>query len=265
MAGSVMESISVASAQQVHELLSKFIESTDCSTMSEEALAQHRKDMAMVQSKAQEGLSKTARKELNFDDQEIRDYIDWVLQRGFELVATNPGDAPKMNDAQTVKRYKLLIEERVQVSQFGENNFKIAELRVQRKSIEESENLHDLRQNIKAMIPVLKMYREFEALRTDYKKIMDFTDEWVPVQVHDQVLLELEAVKKLSDARKHAIDTIIDDLYRPVDEMSDEELLQAVDAFKLMHQCNDDEAAKFYGTNRTKISRLRAKANRQLH
>lgn len=265
MTSSVVDGAGVESAQQFVELLTKFIEGTDCSVMSEEVLAQYRKDMAKVQSKAQEGLSKTARKELNFDEKEISNYIDWVLQRGFELVETNPGDAPKMNDAQKVKRYRTLIKECVVASPFGESNFKIDELRVQRKSIEESENLHELRQNIKAMIPVLKLYREFQALRADYKKIMDFTDEWVSVQEHDEVLLELEREKELSEVRKHAVDALIDDLYCPSTEMSDEELLQAVDTFKVMHKCNDDKAAKFYSTSRSKISRLRAKANRQLH
>lgn len=265
MTSSVVDGASVYSAQQVYELLSKIIESTDCSAMPEEVLVQHRKDMSKVQSKAQEGLSKTARKELNFDDQEIRDYIDWVLQRGFELVATNPGDAPKMNDAQTVRRYRTLINERVKVSPFGEDRFKIAALRVQRKSIEESATLHELRQNIKAMIPVLNLYREYEALRADYNKIMDYTDEWVSVQEHDEVLRELELVQELSDEYRRALYELTDGFYQPTDKMSDEELLQSVDAFKVIYQCSDDEAAKFYSTSRSKISRLRAKTNRQLH
>lgn len=265
MTGSMIECTGVEAVKDALDLLSNVINGTDCLAMSDGDLAKYRKEMSKVQSKAQEGLSRTGRKELNFDEKEISDYIDLVLQRGFELVATNPGDVPKLKDAQGIKRFRELIKKCVQASVFGENQFKIAALSVQRKNIENSATLHELRQNIKAMIPVLNLYREHEALRADYKKIMDYTDEWVSVQEYDQVLLELELVQELSDEYKRVIYGLTDGLYQPIDKLSGEELLQAIDAFKLIHQCNDDEAAKFYGTNRTKISRLRREANRQLH
>lgn len=261
----VKECEKVESIQEVLTSLVSVVSRAECSEMPEDVLSEYRKALSKVQGTAKKGLSKTSRKDLNFDEKEISNYIDFVLQRGFSLVETNPVDAPKLNDAQNIKRYGDLIKERVQASAFCEDQFNIGALSVQRRDIEASKSLHDLRQSIKAMIPVLRLYREYEVLRADSKKNMDYTNNWVSVQEHDQVLLELEAVQKLSDTRKYTIDAIIDGLYQPAADMSDEELLQAVDAFKAMHQCSDDEAAKFYGTNRTKISRLRSKANRQPH
>lgn len=253
------ESAAAESVQEVLTSLATVINEAECSAMPEEVLAEYRKTLSKVQSKAKEGLAKTSRKELNFNEQEVAAYIDWVLQRGFALVETNPSDAPKLNDAQMIKRFKLLIKKRVKVSQFGESQFKITVLSVQRKNIESATSLHELRQSIKAMIPVLKLYRDHALLVASYDEIMDHATAWVSQQEHDAVLLELEVEQKLSADRKRVIDEMIDGLYKPSSEMSDEELLQAVDGFKKLHKCNDEEAACFYGTSRSTVSRLRSK------
>lgn len=257
MKDAVNESMQVDSIQEVLVSLMSVVNGTECAAMPEDVLSEYRKTLSKVQGTAKDGLSKTSRKELNFDEKEIIQYIDWVLQRGYELIETNPNDVPRLNDAQTIKRYRKFIKERVQVSSFGEDKFKIVALSVQRKSIENSANLHQLRQNIKAMIPVLKLYHEYIALRGCYDEIMAYTTTWIPAQDHDAVLLELEAEQKLSAERKRVIDEMIDGLYLPASEMTDEELLKAVDDFKVKHQCSDEEAAKVFSTNRTKITRLR--------
>lgn len=257
MQNSLMDSVDAVSARQVSELLNKFFEGTDCTGMTDDELSQHRKEIVRLQIQTKDALAKTSRKELVFDVKEISNYIDDVLQRGYDLIETNPGYDRKLNDAQTTKKYSELIRKRVKVSPFGEAQFQIAELSVQRWSIERSKTLHELRQNIKAMIPVLKLYRDKQALHVSYTKLLESCENSVPLQDHEAVLLEYDELQKLCDARKYALDGIVDGLYQPAEEMSGEELLKEVDDFKRMHQCSDAEAAKAFGTNRTKITRLR--------
>lgn len=257
MTSDVVERKPVEALQNVLEQLSNVIVSVDCPSMTEENIAEYRKFMLKVQSTAIEGVAKTGRKEHNYDTNEISAYIDLVLQRAFDLIETNPGDVPKLKDAQTIKRYRSLIKERVKLSPFGEANFHIKELSVQRRNIENSASLHELRQNVKAMIPVLKLYLDYCDSRNDNEEVMKYTAEWVPAQEHDAVLCELEIERKLSADRKRVIEEIIDGLYLPSSEMTGEELLKAVDDFKIKHQCSDEEAAKVFGTSRSKITRLR--------
>lgn len=114
--------------QHINEILNEIIASTDYAAMSDEERIQHRKDMLALQVKTKDAVAKTGCKNLNFDDDEIRSYIDVILLNGFALIETNPRNARKFDDAQNLRRYKSLIRERVEKSQFGEAFFNIPEL-----------------------------------------------------------------------------------------------------------------------------------------
>lgn len=245
------------SVEKLHECLSNIVESVDCSLMSDDMLAIHRKGMAKIQSLTKKGLAKTGRKEYLIDDSTVSDYIDWVLQRGFELNNTKPSDAIKLADFQKTRKYKRLIKSRVELSNFSEANFKFPALHFQRKSVENSASLHDLRQNIKAIIPLIKLCHSYEALRAENERMMDFSCEWVTVHEHDEVLLELEAERRLSSERKRVIDIVFDGLYLPETKLSGEQLLSAISEFKLKHNCTDAEAVSVFNISRSTLTRLR--------
>ena len=229
-------------------------DSTDPKALSQEELDAYRLSLAAIKKAVGVKMAETATKEHNYDIDEVTEYIDNILEDGFNLQATELSDEPKFVDAQKLKRWEDLIAERVELSPFGSKKFKIHSLRLLRSNIAKAKTLHDLRQAVTLMIGPLELYRDHCVLvqRTSAKQVAidnKETDKYI-----DELLLEIEAKDKLLAERKRVLDEILT-VYNEQDE--DLLLLSNIESAKKQHNLSDTEAAKVFGCSRKKLLALR--------
>lgn len=227
---------------------------TDVKNLSQEELAAYRLSLAAIKKAVGAKMAETSTKEHNYDIDEVTEYIDNILEDGYNLQATELSDEPQFVDAQRLTRWTDLIAERVEASKFGSKRFKIHSLRLLRSNIAKSKTLHDLRQAVTLMIDPLQLWNDHCVLvqRTSKKQVAldnKQTDEYI-----DDLLKEIEAKDKLLAERKRVLDEIL-----TVYNEQDEELLllSNIESAKKEHNLSDTEAAKVFGCSRKKLLALR--------
>lgn len=226
----------------------------DVTTLGEEELKAYRLQLAKIKTLAGGLMAETATKELNYDDDEVKEYIDAILEDGFNLKATELSDEPKFVDIQKLKRWKDLIAERVEASSFGTKKFKILSLRLLRSNIAKAKTLHELRQAVALMIDPLQLWNDHCVLvqmTSSKQQVIDNrdTDNYI-----DSLLIEIEEKNKILKERKRVIDELVG-CYEDVDQ--DVQTLKLCEKAKKQHNLSDEEAAKVGGISRKKLLRLR--------
>lgn len=226
------------------------IELAKVGEMSPEELSSHRLNILDVQSHLKSKLAETAtQKQGSYDEEAIRAYISQILINGFNLQATTLCEEADFRDAQKLKYFKALIREVVESGPFGEKQFKIHELRLQRSAIAQSKTLHELRQNVRLMIGPLTLYRELK----EFKEIAEQGDKAGMAEL-SALIEEIEEKDSVVAEQKRILSHIMP-LYEPDSEKV--ELLQQIEDFKAKCSCSDKIAATVFGTSDRTIRRLR--------
>jgi hypothetical protein len=121
---------------------------TDPKSLTKEQLKAYRLDLAAIKKAVGAKMAETSTKDHSYDDDEVTEYIDSILEDGFNLIETELSDYPEFIYAQKLTRWSDLIAERVEASLFGAKKFKIHSLRFLRTNIARSKTLHELRQAV---------------------------------------------------------------------------------------------------------------------
>lgn len=222
----------------------------DSSTMSDNELKNYRKSLSIFKERFSQELSGTSKKELSVSAQEAKEYIDKILEDGYNLTPTKLSSTITFLDCQHILRFKDIIKDCVQQSKFSTKQFKIKELARQRSAIEKSKTLHLLRQNVAAMIGPLSMYREFSKPEDAIEYKLTTEDELI-VEVEDLTLLLNERNRMLSE-----IMHLYNQPFEP-EKLKGSALLEAVEDFKVQHNCTDEAACKVFNVSRSTLARLR--------
>lgn len=227
---------------------------TDPKKLSQEELEAYRLSLAAIKKAVGAKMAETSTKEHIYDDDEVKDYIDAILEDGYNLNETELSDYPEFIDAQKLKRWDTLIAERVEASKFGAKVFKIHQLRLLRSNIAKSRTLHELRMSVNLMISPLQLWNDHCVLvqRTSKKQVAQDNKE-VDAFI-DSILIENEELKKESAERKRIIDCMLS-CYEECD--SDIQLLRNIEGAKKEHGLSDTDAAKVFGVSRKKLLSLR--------
>lgn len=234
--------------KQLSEKLSELTQH-GVSGMSPSEVKEHRNKIIALNKQCKEALAQTSLKEHNYDDSLVMNYIFKVLSAGYNLEETKLSQDKSLADAQKLTRWKALIKACVQNSEFSYANFKIKELLYQRNAIEHSRTLHELRQNVKAIIGPLKMHREYNK--------PEQTIEY-EISTEDKLLIEVEQLKAVVVEQRRVIDAITDVYNDGVMKGLDVvRKVKAIDAFKQEHNCSDEQACKVFNISRMTLSRYR--------
>ena len=229
-------------------------DSTDPKALSQEELDAYRLSLAAIKKAVGVKMAETATKEHNYDIDEVTEYIDNILEDGFNLQATKLSGEPQFVDAQKLKRWEDLIAERVELSPFGSKKFKIHSLRLLRSNIAKAKTLHDLRQAVMLMIDPLSLYRDHCVLVQKTSAKQQAIDNKEVDSYIDSILIENEELHKESAERKRVIDELLS-VYSESD--SDIDKLHNIESAKAEHNLSDTQAAKMFGISRTKLTALR--------
>ena len=227
---------------------------TDPKKLSREELEAYRLSLAAIKKAVGAKMAETGTKEHIYDDDEVTEYIDNILEDGFNLQATELSDEPKFVDAQRLKRWEALIAERVEASKFGSKQFKIYSLRLLRSNIAKAKTLHDLRKAVTLMIDPLQLWNDHCVLVQRTSPKQQAIDNKDTDQYIDSLLLEIEAKDKLLGERKRVIDELLS-VYSESD--SDIDKLRNIENAKTEHNLSDEQAAKMFGLSRKQLRLLR--------
>lgn len=242
----------VSDMSDIKELAQKLTELTKYGIqgMSDEQVKEHRKAILALSKQCNKALSETSQKDHDYDDSLIIKYIDEILERGYRLEETKLAHNTMFVEAQKLTRFKHFIKHRVQHSCFSSKQFKVKELQYQRLQIEQSSTLHELRQNVKAIIGPLKLYREYntELPQLEY----ELATEDSLIKEIEQLTLELEDKKRIIREITHLYDTPLLDL------KNKETTVKEIEEFKLVNNCSDEEACKVFDISRSKLKRMRS-------
>ena len=199
-------------------------------------------------------MAETSGKAHNYDDDEVKAYIDRILENGFKLEMTNLSDFSDFEDAQKLKRWSELIWERVEASEFSAQKWKAKPLRLLRSAIAQAKTLHELRQAVNRMIGPLQLWREHRALLEATSPEQLALENEAAMKELETVLLESESHRKLADERGRVINELLS-FYSEDD--SDIALLRNCETAKKEHDLSDQQAAQMFGISRTKLLKLR--------
>lgn len=217
--------------------------------MDDTQIKEHRKQILALTKQCNKALGATTQKEHNYDDDEVKKYIQLVLTNGDNLVHTKLSTNPELEDAQHLAWWKQLIKVCVQQSPFGADTFKVKALAYQRAAIEQSTTLHELRQSVKAMIGPLGLYREITAVPEPLEYELP-TEEQLIIE-NEQLTLELTECKRMLSEITQLYDVSL------TEHRSKQQVIDAVNNFKVEHSCSDEEACKVLNISRSTIKRMR--------
>lgn len=213
---------------------------------NDDELRKYRQDIAKTQALLARCMRETAKERPPIDDVEVVEYINTILDNGFNLKSTELSANKTMLEAQHVKAFKGLIKRCVQNSAFSVSAFKIKGLRKQRSNIESAATLHLLRQAVNDMIPVLQMYREFTAL-LPISEATFFAD-----MEYESILAENEALTKQLIERDRILSEVLG-LYND----SSIQLPNKIEQIKKLHNCSEVKACEILGVGRTTLKRAK--------
>lgn len=220
----------------------------------EGALLKYRQHLSRIIKDAATKMAATSTKVHNYDDVEVKAYIDRILENGFKLEMTNLSDFPDFEDAQKLKRWPELIGERVEASEFSAQKWKAKPLRLLRSAIAQAKTLHELRQAVNRMIGPLQLWREHQALLEATSPEQLALEHREASKELESILLESESQRKLADERGRVINELLS-CYSEDD--SDIALLRNCETAKKEHDLSDQQAAQMFGISRTKLLKLR--------
>jgi hypothetical protein len=231
------------------------IESIKPGTSDPDDLSAYRRFLSNILKAANTKMAETSTKEHNYDEDEIKVYIDAILNNGFNLTETSLSDFPDFEDAQKLKRWSDLIGERIEDSEFNAQKFKPKPLRTLRSTIAQAKTLHELRQAVNGMIGPLQLWRDHQALleATSLKQVALENKE--SMKYTESVLLELEDMTALAEERGRVINELLS-FYS--EDASDIALLRNCEIAKKEHSLSDQQTAKMFGISRTKLLKLRS-------
>lgn len=226
----------------------------DTENMSEAELQVTRKTLNNIDSVCGAIMGETSTKDHNYNDVMVKEYIEDILEDGFNLNSTELSDCPELVDAQRLRKWSDLIAACVEHSEFGAKKFKIHSLRLLRSNIAQAKTLHDLRKAVNLMISPLELWRDHKATCEKYSvKNLAQNDKEIDKFV-DKLLLENEELKSVCAERSRVLNEIIG----CYDEgLSDVSLLRNCEAAKKANNLSDEEAARVFGISRLKLNRLR--------
>jgi hypothetical protein len=229
------------------------IEAADTSKMTAEELGAHRKMITSVQKHLKGKLGETATTVTPLiEEDEVRRYIENILLDAAKLVPTELSDFPLFRDSQNVRWYQGLIKECVTTSPFGEKQFRVKELSYQRRAIEKSKTLHELRQNVKAIIGPLSLHRNNIELKADLKREQD--DSSLFDEIDNLIKENFEKDKKIKEQQR-VLDASFA-LYDP--DMTRWDKHKAIEDYKATNHCSDRDAATVFCISERTIKRLRS-------
>ncbi|MBC3879347.1 hypothetical protein H8K38_16170 [Undibacterium sp. FT79W] len=231
----------------LYEQIYKEFADVDLTELTEEEVRNRQSDIGKTQAFLKQCLIETAKPKPVMDDVVVVDYINKILSDGFNLLPTKLSANQLMRDVQHVKAYKGLIKTCVQNSPFSERAFKVKGLHKLRNNIENAKTLHELRQTVDDMIPVLEVIRELTAVHEDSGMDFSFLET-------ELLLLENEQLTKLLVERERVISELL-----PV--YNDDSILLPKKVAQTMtqHNCSEVQACKILSVGRTTL--LRAKQN----
>ena len=196
-------------------------------------------------------MAETSTKEHDYDDDQVKAYIDCILNNGFNLQKSQLSD---FEDAQKLKRWSDLIEERVEASEFSAQKLKAKPLRTLRSAIAQAKTLHELRQAVNGMIGPLQLWREHQALLEATSPEQVALENKESMKYTESVLLELEDMTKLAEERGRVLNKLLS-FYSEDD--SDIAILRKCETAKKEHCLSDHQTAQMFGISRTKLLKLR--------
>jgi len=227
------------------EQIQKDFPSVELSTLSEVELRNYQLDLVKTQAFIQQQLKETAKPKPQVDDVDVVEYINKILQDGFKLQKTALSSNSKMRDAQKVKVYGGLIKSCVQNSAFSEKTFKVKGLHKQRNNIGNAKTLHELRQAVDDMIPVLEVIRELTAAPEDSN--MDFSTMEI-----DYLIQENDRLTEVVADKERVISEVLG-LYNDDSITFPNKVTQTMQ----LHSCSEVQACKILGIGRTTLHRAK--------
>ena len=231
----------------------------DINNMTDREVSAYRSTLLAISKASAQAISKTSRKDHNYDDGYVREYINQVLDNGVNKIPTKLSVSKYLADAQHLTRWKGMIKECVQDSGFKRKGWLHDGLRMQRSAIEQSSTLHTLRQSINLIVGPLNMIDEHNKRIDDIHRVRDYP----PIDV-DRLCRELDRTTKLCNERGRVIDEMIG-LYSGSLPLSiDGQTLSIVDEFKLAHRCSDGDACRVLGISRRTVTSLRSALKKSL-
>lgn len=225
----------------------------DFSQMSEAQAAAYRNQLNSFNTVYGTKMAETSTKDHIYDDDKIKEYIQAILEDGFNLNETVLSDYPEFVDAQRLRRWTDMIQECVRESSFGAK-FNVACLKGLRTNISRSKTLHDLRRSVTLMIQPLQLWNDHVSLQAYYSK--KSTKERKEDYNDDVSALSKEIIKvqSLSDERKRVLDSLLE-VY---DEGSEDiQILRNCESAKKQHNLSDTQAAEMFGISRSYLLKLR--------
>ena len=237
---------------QILYLLDKDFKSLNRLNVDE--LSAGRRFLSTLLKEAATKMAATSTKVHEYDDVEVKAYIDRILENGFKLEMTNLSDFSDFEDAQKLKRWSELIGESVEASEFSAQKWKAKPLRLLRSAIAQAKTLHELRQAVNAMIGPLQLWREHQALLKATSPEQLAVENEAAMKELETVLLELEDMTELAKERGRVINELVS-CYSEDD--SDIALLRNCETAKKEHYLSDQQAAQMFNISRTKLLRLR--------
>lgn len=226
----------------------------DTDNMTAVQLQEFRKHLNRLDSAVGAKMGETSTKDHKYADAQVKEYIEGILEDGFNLRPTELSDVPEFVDAQRLRKWSELISCCVEHSSFGAKKFKIHSLRLLRSNIASAKTLHDLRKAINLMISPLQLWRDHVATCEKYSaKNIARNDKEID-QFVDKLLIEIANLKTVCAERKRVLDELVG-CYD--DGLSDIALLRNCEAAKKANNLSDEEVAKVFGITRIKLNRLR--------
>ena len=230
------------------------LDSADSKELSTEQLEERRNQLNVIGKLVTQKMSETSTKDHNYDVGAITEYIQDILEQGYKGISTELSDYPEFVDAQHLKRFKEIIADCVEASEFGSKRFKIYSLRLLRSNIAKAKTLHELRQAVLLMISPLELYREHLALLEANSPANIREGQKADMAYIDSLCAEILELQDLCNTRKRVIDELLN-TYE--EDCSDIVLLRNIESAKQQHKLSDTDAAKMFGVSRKKLLALR--------
>lgn len=229
----------------IYEQIQQDFANRDISSFTDVQMREYQIELGKTQAILKQCFAATSKPKPVIDDVVVVDYINKILSDGFNLQSTAKSANRVMLDVQHVKSYKALIKSCVQNSAFSEQSFKVKGLHKQRNNIENAKTLHELRQAIDDMIPVLAVIRELTAIPEDSN--MDFSTMEI-----DYLIQENARLTEVVADKERVISEVLG-LYNDDSIMLPKKVTQTME----LHSCSEVKACSILGISRTSLNRAK--------
>lgn len=243
--------ITLEQINNIEQLVSNI--NIDKSALSDYDLIVYRKALLRIGNSVKSVVKTTAVKEHTATDEAVMSHVFDMLSAGFNLI---PSSLTLFTNSQHTTKWKHIIKHCVKKSMFGISRFKIKHLRYQRNNIERATTLHDLRQSINAIIGPLSLYRQ-QAIREQVMYDTDYNDMLLECINVDSLIIENNRLSLLLSERGRVIDEMMSLYNEPMETLTGDYMVTAIDQFKALHSATDEQACKVLGVHKRALYRQR--------